>query len=291
MNLFAIYKDRVEKILRIQTDNGLQAYLSEMYKEMYLNFQSNMSGKMEFDGRYKTDPGEYAFIKDFDGAGKIIESLQSAVSVDVFDQKFHDLENIKALFTSHKDNNTGKDIVIVQKFDKRKIITAKGGSLFLSGGVFKRVEGDGLTIPDKISAIYDGRDLIFESFYMAKQVFDLSEHYRVATDSDILRFLSLPKVQFQNPNTANQSCNTWIRRRIALIESSGVLDIKPLTELVDIAKTFGVDLNITAKSGADALLFPEDRAELKKVVGFLEEEYFTTAITGTRCRTNSRTNV
>ncbi|MFN2812460.1 DUF4868 domain-containing protein, partial [Escherichia coli] len=69
--------------------------------------------------------------------------------------------------------------ILLQNFDRRKVISTNGLSIFHSTNVYKKIEGIGLTVDHKLSAILEGGKLKFFSFHAARQIFDLSEYYKV----------------------------------------------------------------------------------------------------------------
>src|SRR4051812_33226400 len=89
---------------------------------------------------------------------------------------------IKALFVSYKKQD-GSRIILLQNFDRRKIISTRGISIFHSGNVYKKVDGIGVTIDTKLSAVIMGTTLKFFSFHVVRQIFDLTQYYIETTDA------------------------------------------------------------------------------------------------------------
>ena len=81
-----------------------------------------------------------------------------------------------------------------------------------------------------------------------------------------------------------ESANTWERRKIASINDSGVLRKYTAKRIKDLGKKNGV---VIAVSG-DSIVLPEDRADRRIVLGFLDEEVYKGVFSDTLYQTNSK---
>jgi hypothetical protein len=75
-----------------------------------------------------------------------------------------------------------------------------------------------------------------------------------------------------------------IRRKVALIADSKILESVTPTKIQKAAAAYGLALSV--KSGR--LVIPANKKELKTILRFLEENYFTSELTGTRFLTSSK---
>ena len=74
----------------------------------------------------------------------------------------------------------------------------------------------------------------------------------------------------------------WFRNRLTLLKDSGVLDRYSAKEIESKAKGFGVPIQIVNGK----ILLPSDANTARKLLRFLNEEYFRGAITGKVYTTN-----
>ena len=64
--------------------------------------------------------------------------------------------------------------------------------------------------------------------------------------------------------------DTWIRRKIAMINDSGVLAKNSAAKIKRLAKSAGIDIAVEGKK----IVLPNDKEQLKIVLGFLDEEAY-----------------
>ena len=91
--------------------------------------------------------------------------------------------------------------------------------------------------------LYRRRIAVF-FFYFARQIFDLSEYYRYATDQEVQAFTASDKLFFEDTETFKNAANTGIRRKIALIDDSDVLVNYKASEIKKLAKDVGITITI-----------------------------------------------
>lgn len=63
--------------------------------------------------------------------------------------------------------------------------------------------------------------------------------------------------------------NTWIRRKIAMINDSGILENNSAAKIKKLAKSAGVKIDVEDEK----IVIPSDKEQLKIVLGFLDEVY------------------
>lgn len=97
-------------------------------------------------------------------------------------------------------------------------------NLYYSADVFETDNRFGICISDTLSCIFKGDKLYFNNFWYAKQVFDLSQYYREATSEDVRAFVTGPKISVENVAVFEQNADVVVRRKIAAINDSKILD-------------------------------------------------------------------
>lgn len=64
--------------------------------------------------------------------------------------------------------------------------------------------------------------------------------------------------------------NTWVRRKIAMINDSEVLINYTASEIKSLAKSVGIDITVENKK----VVIPNDKEKIKVILGFLDEEAY-----------------
>ncbi|WP_175402601.1 Kiwa anti-phage protein KwaB-like domain-containing protein [Xanthomonas graminis] len=284
INLFGYTKDPANRIVRFELDANLQAELS-----IYLLGQADKFDACEqiaFDGKYKPDEDECLVISGFDDLDSLANAVSDPMKIPVT-QSEDILWALKALFFGRQVD--GNWAVYLQVFDRRRLISNNGFSIFHSGNVYKRLEGAGLTIDSRITARLIDDDLKFRSFFVAKQIFDLSSHYQDATDADIEDFVQMKQVLVADIPKFKEISDSWVRRKVWLIQQSKILETVPSKDLKATAAEFGLNLKFdTDAKGAEHLVLPTDKRELKALLRFLDEDYYTSPLLKKNFRTNSK---
>jgi hypothetical protein len=264
-------KDRAIKKLPITA--GVQTEIMRYFRTLMDTFWTNHPDAIVFDGRYKPDDDEILEIPDFKEGEALIKAFNGQTEVDDFIVNNSSLFQIRAFFVGLIDKD--KNIYIgIQKFDKRKIITASGFSLFYSGDTFQRIEGSGLSIDSNLTAIlFESKRLRFKNFFVLKQIFDMTEYYKEATDHEIRDFGRLPSIDIPHIEGFIRDAKPWIKRKINMIVESNILQLNTPAALKKIADKISVPFHI--KDGKISV--PSDKIELKKLLQFLDEDIYQSA--------------
>lgn len=229
---------------------------------------------VEFDGSYKPNDDECLYIRGFILPQNIKEAIRNPIGIDSFNPfKDDEIEDIKAIFTGSCESADEKEIfkAAFQKFKKEQHIQSTHYNLFYSEGTFRQEKSKGLSITDAIDCIFINDNLKFSSFYYARQIFALNEYYRIATDNEVERFIKNERLSIGDVDIFKQiSDNTWIRRKIAMINDSNVLSDNSVEKIQNSAKQIGLKIEVRNKK----LVLPNNKEDLKNVLGFLDEEAY-----------------
>ena len=79
--------------------------------------------------------------------------------------------------------------------------------------------------------------------------------------------------------------NTVIRRKIALIKQSGVLEKFTTEQIVGTAQTFNVAIQTTEDG---KIILPTNPTQLRRLLRFLDEDYYESPLSQTRFLSNSK---
>lgn len=285
LNLFALVRDPSARVQRFVLDSAVQAELTTYLEEQEKYFNS-ASAEISFDGKYKPDFGEVLVIDSFDDIDGLAAAIAAPMGVPEVDPSPDFFDQVSSLFSGRVEAN-GSTTVLLQNFDRRRVLSTSGLSIFHSANVFKRIEGVGLTVDWKLAAVLNGNVLKFNSFHNARQIFDLSDYYIEATDADIKTFVAMDTVVVDEAVLVDMA-DTWIRRKIALVQQSQILTKVPMVEIQAAAAGFGILLKLTSVNGKDQLEFPETKAELKTLLRFLDEDYYESPLSKTHFISNSK---
>jgi len=283
LNLFALTSNPSARIRKLSITSDIQGEVETFFTQIESDFLGSSENTIPFDGKYKPEDGEILEIPDFTDIDGLADAVRNPTTVDDFIPDNGLLYQIKAIFSGRVEQS-GQVTVLIQKFDKRKILSTSGISLFFSENVYKKVEGKGITIDPKLTAVLSGTSLKFKTFFMLRQIFDMSNYYKEATDQDIRDFGQEPHVSVANIDQLVALADPWIKRKIGLIQQSGVLDSLPLNVIKAIADEYQVPLTI--ESGK--IVFPLDKKELKNILRFLDEDYYKSPLTQTHWIANSK---
>jgi hypothetical protein len=286
MNLFALTRDSSRRILRIPLSAEVQRDVSATFASQEAEFQQAAREEIAFDGKYKPEDGECLFISDYDDIDNVHNAIANPLSVPEIAPSTNEFEDIKALFLGRADGQ--KKVALIQSFDKRKIISNRGLSLFHSENVYKKVDGVGLTLDTRLAATLEDKKLSFFSFHAARQIFDLTQYYKEATDDDLKEFAGSPAVQVGNVDNLVSVSDSWVRRKVALVMQSQILEKIDLEETKKAASVFGIEFNTAVVDDRTVLVLPDIKAELKKVLRFLDEDYYQSVLLSTPYLSNSK---
>lgn len=289
-NLFALTDDPATRRLRFSLSNDVQTDLTSLLQLQESNFNRNGQEEIPFDGKYKPDLGEVLVISEFDDIDGLADAIANPLSVPEVAPTVEAFDTIKALFSGYVGAD-GVPVVLLQHFDKKRVISTNGLSIFHSSIVYKKIEGIGLTIDSKLTAIIRDRSLRFHSFHLLRQIFDLSDYYKEATDGDIQQFASSACVSVNNPADLVIISDTWVRRKLWLISQSQILQKVPVCDIKAVAAEFSIPLETLIENGTEKILIPEDKKELKTILRFLDEDYYKSPLLQNRYLTNSKRSV
>ncbi len=286
-NLFALTDDPANRRLRFSLSQEVQTDLTSNFQEQERSFTTAGQDEIPFDGKYKPDPGEVLVISNFDDIDGLADAVANPLSVPEVTPTPDAFEKIKALFSGYVDQN-GVVTVLIQHFDKKRVISTNGLSIFHSSNVYKKIEGIGLTIDSKLTAIIRSENLKFHSFHLLRQMFDVSEYYKEATDGDINQFASMACLMVADSAQLVEISDTWVRRKIWLISQSQILDRVPMAEIKAVATEFHIDFTTTMDDGVEKLVIPTDKKQLKTILRFLDEDYYKSPLLANYYLANSK---
>lgn len=281
MNLFAITEINNEEIIyRIPLSQAVQNEVNNQFTQLAVGFFADRE-TIDFDGNYKPSDDELFEIADYPLNQEIIDSATNSLNYDVLD--IEDLQGrIKSIYATYVQN--GNVQIYFQVFDTRKIIANRGISLFNNNGTYSRFENRGIVILNKLTLIYREENLYFDSYFNARRVVPLSEYYVEATNADVEEFAGGAILNFEDQIGFTEDLNSNLRKKIKSIQQRGVLENLTLPDIQNQANQFGIDFQYANGQ----VTVPRDKQYVKRLIKFLDEDYFITPLTNRRCVTNSK---
>ena len=280
-------KDKSIQINRILEDRDTQKAINHLFDEASDQLVLEKTPVL-FDGKYTPDPDglDYLFIDSFSLPEEIINAIKNPQAVEALEAVSDEIPKIKALFVGTHTELNGVDTysAAFQKFKSDQYISAKKLHIFLSGNTFVADNRIGLTLGKHIDCLFSDGKLKFASFFFARQIFDLSDFYREATNSDIVEFIENETVAMDDPEAFTNVANSWERRKIASIMDSGILKSFTAAKIKSIAKKTGIELSVKDNQ----IIIPADKKERRIILGFLDEEVYKGAFSKIIFQTNSK---
>ncbi len=286
LNLFALTSIPGMRILRMPLTSDVQASIAELFRAQEQEFMQGIEEEIKFDGMYRPEENELLYINNFDDVDGIKAAILRPQGCQEFILKSGVLELIKAIFTGYIKNGTIH--ILLQGFDRGRIIHANGFSLIHTGKIFTRFDGGGLTLDNKLTAIIEDDKLKFSSYHFLRQIFDMSAYGKDATEQDLSVFTQHPALQFTDAQMFIDGADAWVRRKVMLIQQSGILDYCPASKIVDTAKYCDLHLQLVGTAGQERIAMPADRQEIKQILRFLDEDYFQSSQNATKYMSKSR---
>ena len=283
--LTAIVKLRTEsRLLRIPLHQSLQGELSSLWHEQYNAFVDG-TYEIDYEAGYKPEKHELFVLGDYeppDWLGN--ENSRSIASLDSINNFPHLLYMIKSV-VAFAQNEQGEELMLFQRFSPSKVIKP-GRFLLLQHGTYISPEEPGLTLDEKLSAVYQParRKLLFHNFRNANSFLPIFDFFQEATESEIREVLSHSLFAPQDSDAIASDANQWFRTRFAMLRDSGILEKYSANEIRD--SSSGYDVEVQVQNGQ--IIFPADRSAARKLLQFLNEERFRGAITDTLYETNSK---
>jgi hypothetical protein len=82
--------------------------------------------------------------------------------------------------------------------------------------------------------------------------------------------------------------DSWIRRKITLVSQSKILDIVETKTIKDAAAQCNISVSTKVVDDREIIVLPTTKAELKKLLRFLDEDYFHSSLQNLAHMTNSK---
>lgn len=283
-NFFAVMMED-PAIRRIAVTEPLQRELTMLFEHQLHDLIPADVELVKFDPGYTASDGEVLYIPEFEPSAEVWEAVANPLACAPLKLDVAEVEGIRAILTGGAGRNKW---ISAQVFDRRRVLSRTSFSIILANETFRRLTEPGLVLDSSLAAHLGDKRLYFKSYQVAKRVFDLSDYYREATDKDLKRFAKMDGVVPANGEAFQKAADTWVRHKIASIMDSKVLRTAKPGAIARAAKGFGLTINVRRVNGAEALVLPTEKAELKSLLRFLDEDYYSSPLTSNKFISNSK---
>jgi hypothetical protein len=283
--LAAIIKQGTEmRLLRIPLHQNLQRMLAETWQEQYDSFFDGID-EIDFNPGYQPEDHERFCLEDYEvPPGLTHEDSQTVADLDAITNNERLVDSIRGIVAFAK-NEKGEELVLFQKFSRSHVIRP-GRFLFLQNNTYETSQRPGLTLDNKLSAVYlpAEKKLFFHNFRTANTFLPLADFYEEASEEQIRNVLKHKLLAPEDADALATDSNQWFRKRFAMLRDSGVLDEYSARQIQQ--RSTGYDVDVRISKGK--IVFPAEKPVAKKLLQFLNEELFRGAITATLYETNSK---
>lgn len=271
------------RLLRIPVYQALQGELATAWGAQYEVFVDDVD-EIEFNAGYQPEAHERFILPGFALPEWIAtEDSQSVADLDAITNDDSLLDATKGIAAfARKD---GVEMILFQNFSRSHIIQP-GRSLFLQNNTYQSTQRPGLTLDNKLSAVYRPGDqaLLFHNFRTVNTFLPLADFYKEASEQEIRDVLGHDLLDPEDEEALAVNANQWFRKRFAMLRDSGVLDNYTAEEIRE--HSAGYEVDVAVQDGR--ITFPAEKREAKRLLQFLNEEIFRGAITETLYETNSK---
>lgn len=284
-NVFVTLNNKSLEVRRVLVTQDTQKEITSSFAHLMEELLYSRPERIPFDGRYKPEANEICYISNYNLPVAIRRAISDPMSMEYLELDKKKLPSIKHIFIG---TNEPELIVVFQNFTTGQYLLRKGWTLMQSSDTFEHFKGTGFVIDNRIDCVYRGDSLLFTSYWTARQVLDLSSYYREATENEVISFMNLSHFDFECKDTFYGHTDSWVRRKIALLNDSEVLKKHSVEDIAKEARTHGINLEVKQVSGMSKLVVPKDKKRLKTLLSFLDEDIYTGPLTDNKYITNSK---
>jgi len=281
-NFFALTNRPGNRVLRLRLSRDVQSNLTETFRNQRQELLDNTT-KIDFEAGYQPEKDEILEIKNFDDIDNLHDLSRNPSAIDLLEPDEEIYSSIKAIFST-SDIPTE---LLFQNFDQRQIISNSKLALLWHKDTYVKIDKPGITINKKLAVILNQTSLLFQSFWNAKKVFDLSDYFREATAEELQTFLCHDTFAMQQIEKLRELFDSTMRKKVCQILKSGVLNY-PIHQIKTVAETMQQHLSVDEN---DRLVLPAEKKDLKRILRFFAEDYYLSPITETLYVSNSKRSI
>jgi len=272
------------ELLRVPLHRNLQDQLAESWSDLYHVFVDGIE-EVSFDPGYTPEEYELFSLSNYD-LPDVLAGTDSinAANLDPITKDEETFEQIRGVVAFAR-KGAREELVLFQNFSRSHVIRP-GLFLLLQGNTFKGSEKPGLTLEQKLSAVYFPKQskLLFKNFRTVNTFLPLTQYYEEASEKEIRDVLGHDRLAPEDANALAKGANQWFRKRFAMLRDSNVLDEFSPAQIKQRSQGYEVNVQIVNNK----IVFPADKRQAKRLLQFLNEEVYRGPITETLYETNSK---
>lgn len=277
-------------VYRVPMSADLQSELSAAWYERYA--EASDRAPISFDPGYDPDETQIFVIEPFVLPDWLhLESGTPLRERDIVPNEERTFALIRCVFAYARDANSGISVFLFQNFTRSRVIKPSWRSMVFYRDVYQTSERYGFQLGDSLSAVFvgpsEGGRLLFSKLREVSTYLPMDEHYREATADEIRQILQHDALLVDDPGQIIDMASPWYARRFAMLRDTGILDRYEPAQLQSLATNVDVQLDIQN----NRIRLPADRANLRTVLTFLNEERFRGPITEGLFEANSKRRV
>lgn len=280
--------DKENPVQLLEVDRDTQKAICNSFSESSMPLLASKQ-VVPFDGSYKPNEDESLSICIFHLPEVISDAIRNPLGLQTLAYDKRSAPDIRAIFVGARTEADKTELFTAafQRFRKEQYLSTKKFSLFFENDVFKRESRWGIGITNTVDCVFTQPELRFSSYFYARQIFDLREYYRSATDSEVQSFSNLKLLNIEDKDLFQQMADTWIRRKIAVINDSGILENNTASKIKRLAQNCGLEITVENNK----IIMPVEKKKLKEMLAFLDDEVYKGAFTEETYITNSKRRV
>lgn len=284
MNLLALCRDANGiTIKRIPMDGALQNPVMQIFADQEAAFRAGRPNEVAFDGDWNPDDDEILVLNATAEANAMVAAASGNVlALPTLNAANFGAESIKALFVGV---NVGGGVrLLVQRFTAAQILGRNVLAVIANNNQFSRITDPAFNLATSLTCIIEGGQIKFESYHKLRAVFDVVEFFAAATDDDIDDFAGHASIAIADVPALKELVTQTERKLIHKLASSGVLDAHTPQQIQARANATGLAVNLVNGQ----IVFPADKAEIRRLLRFLDDSLYQAPLSGLRYVTNSK---
>jgi len=284
MNLLALCRDANGiTIKRIPMDGALQNPVMQIFADQEAAFRAGRPNEVAFDGDWNPDDDEILVLNATAEANAMVAAASGNVlALPTINAANFGAESIKALFVGV--NVGGGARLLVQRFTAAQILGRNVLAVIANNNQFSRITDPAFNLATSLTCIIEGGQIKFESYHKLRAVFDVVEFFAAATDDDIDDFAGHASIAIADVPALKELVTQTERKLIHKLASSGVLDAHTPQQIQARANATGLAVNLVNGQ----IVFPADKAEIRRLLRFLDDSLYQAPLSGLRYVTNSK---
>ena len=285
MNFYVLLGDvNAPEVRKLPVVREMQVELKAHFDMRWAEFYPQGTELVRYSPGYRPESGELVWVPSFELPPAIASLSPSPASMPMVSEDELESGRLHALVAVRQAPTLGETDFLFQSLDSRCVVRREGITLFASGDLFRKNDKAGVVIRDAIDAYARAGQLFFSSEFVVRRFLDLTPLFVEATTPELRSFIADATFAPVNEQAFLAVADQWVRRKVKLIGSRGVLGRVTPDEIHEAAAKFGIPVTMSG----DRLVLPEDKKDLKVLLRFLDDDYLESDLTQAHYVTNSK---